>query len=219
MYGKYGFDPKQSAEYVLHHISIARPLNYHSMPRHLYWKTDAKAENAPLEAVASVIPDPALFTRANNGWGAGLHSMDRFIKNTYEVLSPLNEITARLQMTKHEFVTADRKVRRTVFGDGPEAVQVIVNGGSTNYVCHSSAGAELLLPPFGFLAESPAFVAFHSLRWNGLDYQSPVLFTLRSLDKKPISASSQLRVYHAFGDDKIRIGRQTQKVEREAILQ
>jgi len=26
MYGKYGYDPQQAAEYVLHHISLARPF-------------------------------------------------------------------------------------------------------------------------------------------------------------------------------------------------
>jgi hypothetical protein len=219
MYGKYGYDPKQSAEYVLQHISIARPLNYHSIPNHLYWRAEASQQKSASAAPVRVTPDPGLFTRADNGWAADLHPMDRFIKNTCEILSPLNEMTAQTQMTRHEFLTPDRKVRRTTFGDGTDAVQVIVNGGSTNYLCSSKLGGEVILPPFGFLAESPTFIAFHALRWNGLQYQSPALFTLRSLDKKPVSASRQLRVYHAFGDEQIRIGQQTRKVEREAIVQ
>jgi hypothetical protein len=216
MYGKYGYDPKQAAEYVLQHISIARPLNYHSMPRHLYWKTEANETPAAEQAHAA--PDPAAFTRADNGWAAHLHPMDGFIKNTCEILSPLNEITAQMLMTRHEFLTPDRKVRRTVFGSGDDAVQVIVNGSSTNYLCNSKLGGEVILPPFGFLAESSTFVAFHALKWKGVEYQSPVLFTLRSLDKAPVSGSRQVRVYHAFGNDKIRIGQQTREVEREEVF-
>ena len=121
-------------------------------------------------------------------------------------------------MTGHEFLTPDRKVRRTVFGSGDDAVQVIVNGSSTNYLCNSKLGGEVILPPFGFLAESSTFVAFHALKWNGVEYQSPVLFTLRSLDKAPVSGSRQVRVYHAFGDDQIRIGQQTREVQREAVF-
>jgi hypothetical protein len=217
MYGKYGYEPKQAADYVLQHISIARPLNYHSIPRHVYWKTEANEKTPTAEQVLAV-PDPAVFTRAGNGWAAQLHPMDRFIKNTCEILSPLNEITAQMQMTGHEFLTPDRKVRRTVFGNGDDAVQVIVNGSSTNYACNSKLGGEVILPPFGFIAESTTFVTFHALRWNGVHYQSPALFTLRSLDKAPVSASHQLRVYHAFGEDKIRIAQQTREVQRETVF-
>ena len=45
MYGKYGYEPTQAAEYVLHHITLARPLNYHSIPAHLYWKNPVRAES------------------------------------------------------------------------------------------------------------------------------------------------------------------------------
>ena len=217
MYGKYGYDPKKAAEYVLHHISIARPLNHHSMPQHLYWKKESADQKSP-DAAVGISADPALFTRADNGWGADLHPMDRFIKNTYEVLSPLHEITARMQMTRHEFLSADRTVRRTVFGNGADAVQVTVNGSPTNYIYSSKIGGEVILPPFGFVVESPAFIAFHALRWNSLDYPSPVLFTLRSLDKAPVSRSRRTRVFHAFGEDQIRIGERTQKIPREAIV-
>jgi len=41
----------------------------------------------------------------DNGWAAGLHPLDRFVKNTHEILSPLNELTAQMRMTKHEFLT------------------------------------------------------------------------------------------------------------------
>lgn len=221
MYGKYGYNPNRAAEYVLHHISLARPLNYHSMPSHLYWAQPvAEDKSKPDEPSASTRGhgDPALFTRAQNGWAAGLHPMDRFIKNTYEVLCPLNELTAQMAMTQHQFLTPDRKVERTVFGQGSGEVQVLVNDSSTNYVCSSKLGGRLLLPPFGFLAESPTFVAFHALNWNGVRYDSPAMFTLRSLDDQPLSRSHQVRVFHAFGDEHIRLHRSTKPVTREAIF-
>ena len=91
MYGKYGYNPQRAAPYVLYHISLGRPLNYHSMPRHLYWKSQSPSPAAPIPAAG----DPALFTRAEGGWAEGLHPVDRFIKNTCEVLCPLNEMTVR----------------------------------------------------------------------------------------------------------------------------
>lgn len=342
MYGKYGYDPNEAARYVLQHISLARPLNYHSIPAHLYWKSpDAGDQTLSLsptvEEMTSVggrdlratyrwlvqkppsenwqvfvhfsdasgdvkfqndyRPDPPLsqwkpgevsqgpftvtvpdglagtfevrmglfqpetgrrallhgrrnrdraylvgkllvssdriefqptnapslgrenldlFTHAENGWAAGLHEMDRFIKNTYEVLSPLNEITAQLRMMRHDFLSADRKVERTVFGQGPTQVIVTVNLGDSEYVCDSKLGGRIRLPALGFLAESPQFVAFYSSNWNGGEFDGPSLFTLRSLDGRPISHSRKIRVFHAFGDDKLRLGANPVSIAREA---
>ena len=221
IYGKYGYDPNHAAEYVLHHISLARPLNYHSMPPHLYWThsaADEKSDDKTIGVATLSAGDPALFTHAENGWASGLHPMDRFIKNTYEVLSPLNELTAQMPMTQHQFLTPDRKVERTIFGQGADAVRVLVNGSSTNYVCGSKLGGRLVLPSFGFLVESPTFVAFHALNWNGVRYDAPVLFTLRSLDNQPLPRSHQVRVFHAFGDEHIRPRRFTKTVTREEVF-
>lgn len=216
MYGKYGYDPSQAASYVLEHISLARPLNYHSIPRHLYWKTQSKSASAP-EHDPNISAD--LFTRGDNGWAAGLNLTDRFIKNTYEVLSPLNELTARLQMTGHEFLTPDRTVQRTVFGAGVGQVRVTVNFGTTDYSCRSIGGEQVQLPAWGFLVESPTFVSFFARNWNGLAYSSaPPLFTLRSLDGRPLAKSRQVRVFHGFGEDRLKLGPSTVAVAREAIL-
>jgi hypothetical protein len=217
MYGKYGYDPKQAARYVLQHISLARPLNYHSIPRHLYWKKLELKQTETPQPTAQAAAD--LFTHAQNGWAAGLHVTDRFIKNTYEILSPLNELTARLQMTRHEFLTADRAVQRTVFGEGPQQVNVTVNFGASDYSCNSAAGKPVRLPAWGFLVESPGFVAFYARNWGGLEYDSaPPLFTLRSLDGRSLSKSRQVRVFHAFGDDRLQLGSSTVSVAREATL-
>lgn len=345
MYGKYGYDPDTAARYVLEHISLGRPLNYHSIPAHLYWKTHeplqeerlALSPSAPefvalgprqfemtyrwsvakrilqpwkvfvhfTDASGSIrfqndqdprpaIPDwtpgeirqgpftvtvppgltgrfevrtglydpgtgsrallrvgqhgdrsypigklevsgaqlrfePAkvtsseeglgLFTRGDNGWSAGLDRTDRFLKNTYEILSPLNELTAQLAMTRHEFATADRKVQRTLFGEGPESMTVTINLGESDYACALSSGQRVTIPALGFVVESKRFVAFHSRNWGGLDYgSSPPLFTMRSLDEKPLSESHRVRVYHGFGDDRIRLDEITTTVAREAVV-
>jgi hypothetical protein len=214
MYGKYGYDPQRSAEYVLQHISLARPLNYHSIPPHLYWKREFKPATEP----ASNAPNPGLFARADGGWAAELHPMDRFVKNTYEILSPLNELTARMRMTQHRFLTPDRKVQQSTFGEGADAVEVVVNGGETPFTYASRSGGIVELPPYGFIAESRTFVAFHAFSYGGLRYSAPVMFTLHSLDNRPLSRSRQVRVYHAFGSDQIRVGKATLAVPREAIV-
>ena len=76
----------------------------------------------------------------------------------------------------------------------------------------------MILPPYGFLIESPTFVAFHALRWNGLAYPSAPLFTLRSLDGKPLDRSTRIRVYHGFGDTRLKVGKVTREVAKEAML-
>ncbi len=227
-YGKYGYDPNHAAAYVLQHIMLGRPLNYHSIPPHLYWKHIGHKSRhswllgsaAPAQTASSqpLKPDPALFTRADNGWAEGLCPMDRFVKNTYEILSPLNELTARMQMTSHQFLTPDRKVQESVFGKGADAVTTLVNEGDSSYACISKLGGKVLLPPNGFLIEGPRFVAFAALRWNAVRYNSPVLFTLRSLDGKPLSDSHAVRVFHGFGDAHIRLGSFDGRVRREAKL-
>ena len=216
LYGKYGFDITKSAEYVLYHLSIGRPLNYHDIPAHLYWKKAVAAP--PASAPAQPTADPALFTRADRGWAEGLHPFDRFVKNTYEILSPLHELTAQMQLNQHQFLTPDRKVQRTVFGEGAARVEVIVNGSRKSFQHRSKTGGAVLLPPYGFLIESPTFVAFRALTWNGLTYSAAPLFTLRSLDGKPLAQSANIRVFHGFGDARLKLGPLTHTVEKEAVL-
>ena len=343
LYGKYGYDINSSAEYVLHHISIGRTLNYHSIPSHLYWKdpteeplpirpsvaelkqtgprqfaityrwdvakppsadwnifvhfTDSsgqikfqddhtpklptsvwpadrvldgpftvtvpqaltgtfdirigmfeaqadrrillqgrkdrdrrcivgqlKINGEKVEFIAPATPNPdgpslnaAMYVRADNGWAAGMHPVDRYVKNTYEILSPLHEITAQMQMTNHHALTPDRKVRQTLFGDGASIVNVIANGSGSNYRT-PFRGSDVILPPNGFLIESPTFVAFCATQWNGIAYDTPTCFTLRSLDGKPLEQSEKVRIFHAFGDPRIKFGNSEQKVDKEATL-
>jgi Family of unknown function (DUF5696) len=217
LYGKYGFDIMKSAEYVLYHISIGRTLNYHDVPHHLYWKKpNAEAETRHKHGAAPS-PGEDVFTRGENGWAEGLHPFDRFVKNTYEILSPLHELTAEARLTGHEFLSRDRKVQHTTFVGDSGKTEVVVNGGAANFRWKSKSGGEITLPQNGFLIESPAFVAFHALEWNGVSYSAGAapLFTLRSMDGKPIESSANVRVYHGFGDERLRFRGATRKIKKE----
>lgn len=344
LYGKYGYNINQSADYVLHHLAIGRTLNYHNVPSHLYWKNPEAVREQPLRLWPAIrelkpvgsrrfavtyrwnveqppaedwrvfvhftdaggaikfqndhAPEPALsqwktgpvdqgpftvtvpegltgtfqvriglfdtpaskralligapegdrslllgqlrvsaeriefepspgaapgpvahaglFVRADQGWAEGLHSWDRFMKNTYEVLSPLNELTARLPLTRHQFLTPDRKVQRSVFGEGAGEVEAVVNQGGTAYRHRCQLGGEVELPPYGFVVDSATFAAFHASRWGGLTYTNAPLFTLRSLDHQPLARSSRVRVYHGFGDPRLALAGTTRVVARES---
>jgi hypothetical protein len=217
LYGKYGFDISQSADYVLYHLSIGRTLNYHEIPPHLYWK---ETQPPPVEGkkAAAGQKDPALFARADQGWAEGLHPLDRFVKNTYEILSPLNELTAQMQMSRHEFLTPDYQVQRSVFGERENQVVVVVNAGSAKYSVRSPLGGNVMLPPGGFLIEAPTFVAFHLLNWNGLSYADAPLFTLRSEDGQPLTRSTSVRIFHGFGDTRLKLRGKTLTVAKEEVV-
>jgi hypothetical protein len=147
-----------------------------------------------------------------------MHPLDRFVKNTYEMLSPLNEITSTMRLTSHQFLTADRKVQKTVFGQGDKAVEVVVNAGPTEYVHGGGKAGEVVLPPYGFVIHSPSFAAFHALSWAGRRYAAPALFTLRSLDGLPLDRSRKVRVFHGFGDSSVQVGKASHTVEKEAVV-
>jgi hypothetical protein len=149
-----------------------------------------------------------LWSRGDGGWGAALCALDCVIKNTWEVLSPLNLITAERPMDSHEFLSDDRRVQRTRFGD--LTITVAFD--------HPARVGEHLLPANGFVVESPTFIAFCATRYNGVDYPTPALFTARSLDGKPIAESSRVRIYHGFGDRRIRIAGKDLMVAREEVM-
>jgi hypothetical protein len=192
-------------------------LNYHEVPPHLYWK---EISPPPVQAkkAETTEKDPGLFTRADHGWAEGLHPIDRFVKNTYEVLSPLNELTAQMPMTRHEFLPPDYTVQRSVFGEGESQVVVVVNTGTAEYSVKSRMGGYSVLPPGGFLIEAPTFVVFHARSWNGVAYANAPLFTLRSADGQPLARSRSVRVFHGFGDSQVRLAGRTINVAKEEVV-
>jgi len=209
-YGKYGYRAEEAAEYVAHHVLCARPLHYHSFPDHLYWQTESRRsrETGPLAA----------YTRSDNGWADGLHPLDVFLKNTHEVLGPLHQVTAHDRLTAFEYLTADRNVRRAVYGEGSDATTVTVNFGRTPAEVTSGAGGRTALPPWGFLVEGPRFVAFHARFWNGQDYGDGALFTLRPADDQPLQDSGAIRVFHGFGPSTLRWQGKNYDVKREDAI-
>src|SRR5262249_16735666 len=68
------------------------------------------------------------------------------------------------------------------------------------------------------LVESSTFVTFHARNWAGLSYSDPPLFTVRSLDGRPLDRSTRIRVYHGFGDVRVRVGRASRRAEKEALI-
>jgi hypothetical protein len=57
----------------------------------------------------------------------------------------------------------------------------------------------------GLIVKEPTFAAAHAQTWNGLRYDAPVMFTLRSLDGQPLNRSRRVRVFHAFGDARLKL--------------
>jgi len=209
-YGKYGYDAGRSAEYVAHHLLAARPLNYHSIPDHLYWKTTNESR--------STSGDQACYTRADRGWAEGLHPTDAFLKTTQEVLGPLNLTTAHDRLTRFEFLGADHVLRRATYGESHDATVVVVNDGPTEARVESRLGGSVLLPPWGFVVEGPKFAAFYARRWNGRDYPAGALFTLRPVSDETLIHADHVRIFHGFGDPRIDWRGSSHEVRREEVI-
>ena len=194
-YGKYGYRADRAGEYVAHHVLSARPLHYHSVPGHLYWKnTDSGKPRSDA--------DPqACFTRTDNGWGQGRHPMDAFLKNTQEVLGPLHQTTAHDRLTRLEFLTPDGTVRRATYGAGFRPTVVTVNFGPADATITSQTGDNVVLPTWGFLVEGPTFRAIYAKKWNSQTCPEGALLTWQDMDGKDLhSKGARIRVYHGFGD-------------------
>ena len=161
--------------------------------------------------------DPGLFVRGDGGWASGMHPLDRFVKNTHEILGPLNDLTARLPMNHFAFLTPDQSVRRTVFGEGEHSVATLVNLGVEAFPTSTVDGSLVTLPPGGFLVESPTFLALCTTQWGDVAYPSPALFTLRSLDDRPLLESERIHVFHGFGEDRLPWKGRVETVERQTV--
>lgn len=215
-YGKYGYAADKAAEYVDHHILCARTLNYHSVPQHLYWKSEA-ARTQKRDAVAP--PDIACFTRSDGGWADGMHPYDVFIKNTHEILGHLHSATAHDTLTGFEFLTPDRTLRQATYGRGRNLSKVTVNFGAKEAAVSTMLGGDVVLPQWGFVIATPQFAAFYALRWGSQRYDTGALFTMRALDGKTLSESRRVRVFHAFGPASIDWKNKTREVRREQVIE
>jgi hypothetical protein len=185
--------------YILDHVLYAEMPVYQFGDRH-YWSDPAAAPQQ-----RNLDRSRMVFAR-----GGRFNLTDQFIKNTYEVLSPLGRDAALLPMTDHRFLTPDRKVESTRFGND---INITVNYGPAEY-----ATPHGLLPQWGFLIESPALTAFYARSYGGLQYAEPALFVIRSLDGKPLASSRQVRIYHGFGDSRVAFRGQTLEVATEKLI-
>ena len=95
------------------------------------------------EAAQLITDDYEVFSRNDAGYGEeqSLGYFDTLMKNSYEVLSPLNRLTAEREMTSHCFLTADECVEQTTFGN----VTITVNFGAQPYTCADGS----VLPQYG----------------------------------------------------------------------
>lgn len=214
-YGKYGYSGAKAGEYVAHHVLCARPLHYHSVPDGIYWKSAPPAGEAP----GPGSPPEASYARSDGGWAEGMHPLDVFVKNTHEVLGPLNADTAHERLARLELLGPGGTLRRATYGEGDGAVRVVVNFGTEDAEAESRWGGAVVLPPFGFVADGPRLAAFHARRWGGEEYPGGALFALRSLDGEDLAASGRVRVFHGFGPPGIRWKGARREVPREAVLE
>jgi hypothetical protein len=167
--------------YILDHILYAE-MPVYDFGNHRYWATPA-GDFKPREGADARL----VFAHK-----AGLGLTDAFIKNTYEVLSPLHRLTALMPMTDHRFLTANRKAERTRFG---KDVEITVNYAATDLVLKNG-----VLPQYGFLIESPTLVAFHARSYGTMKFTQPTMLAIRSVDGKNLESSGTIQVYSAFGD-------------------
>jgi len=167
-------------------------------------------------APANVDVSEGFFVRADNGWAEGMHPLDRFVKNTHEILAPLNRITSEMPLDEYAWLTPDRTVRESVFGGG--SIRAVANYGTADYTLRTQRWGDVVLPPDGLFVDAPGFVAFVAKRFNGLDYAQAPLFTLQSLDGRSLERSRRVRVFHGFGDSALAWDGKTVDVKRETVL-
>jgi len=91
----------------------------------------------------------------------------------------------------------------------------VVNYGDREY---ASTEDDFKLPPGGFWVQYPFFHAFHATRAHGVDYETPALFTVRSLEGKMYLRAEAVRIYHGFGPSQIRLGGRNFDVPREGVV-
>lgn len=195
-------------EYIVRCLSLGR-MPIYAVPTGRYFEQDESqwrlsvlhrhyappSRRYPDLVYPKVTDENAPLSRGDQGWGQHLNAVDRFIKNTYEVLSPVSRLVANERMTGFERFGPHGKAVKTTFSGG---VRIVVNEEEVPVRYNGT-----LLPSFGFLVEAPTFFALHASEWNGLSYNRPVLFTITSLDGQRLETCRTARIYHGFGDPRI----------------
>ena len=164
--------------YILDHILYAE-MPVYLFGTHRYW-TDPSQDFQP---------PPGSEPRLVFARGGEFDLYDQFIKNTYEVLSPLNRLTALMPMTDHKFLTPDRKVEQTRFG---RDVEITVNFGEQSF---STLHADL--PAVGLPDRKPQAgrLLRHPLRRHQIPRANPaanskVAYPINKLRRIPFSSGA-----------------------------
>ncbi len=186
--------------------------------RYLVGRLQVRPESLVFEEppAADAASRDGLFVRADDGWAEGLHPLDRFMKNTHEILAPVNRLSAQMLLTEHQLLTADGLVRRSVFGD--QRIEVVANLGEKDYTYRSQRWGDVVLPPDGFLAHGPEFLAFHAREFQGRRYERAPLFTVSSPDGAALEQAARVRIFHGFGDPRLTWQGRELEVKRELIV-
>ena len=167
--------------YILDHILYAE-MPVYNFGNHRYW-TRPDGDFKP----SSDATNRLVFAHK-----PGLGLTDGFIKNTYEILSPLHRLTALMPMTDHRFLTAERTAEATRFG---KEVEITVNYDPSDFVTDHA-----VLPQYGFLIESPTLVAFHARSYRDMKFGKPTMLVVQSTDGKSLNSSEALLMYSGCGD-------------------
>ena len=177
----------------------------YQLPPGLYFEKPAKTPSPESEQ------NPASLFAREGGWSQGrmLTPHDIFIKNTYEVATWLAPLCARNRLTSHRFLTPDGAVQESFFSAD---LRVVVNFGKKPW---RDELAKVLLPPYGFYIHHPFFLAFCALEADGLAYDRPAFFTVRSLEGKMYLRAEQVRIYQGMEPGRISLGGRVFKVNGE----
>ncbi|HYW80214.1 MAG TPA: hypothetical protein VE890_11585, partial [Thermoguttaceae bacterium] len=107
---------------------------------------------------------------------------------------------------------------RATYGEGDDATTVVVNFGLSDAEVDSRLGAEVLLPPWGFVVEGPRFAAFYAKQYGGRAYPAGALFTLQVSQGEDFQRASQIQVFHGFGDPVLAWQGATYEVRRQRTI-
>ena len=187
-------------QYILGHILYAEMPVYGFGDHRYYQEPDDDFQ--PRDAS----DDKLLYSR-----GGRFCLTDQFIKNTYEILSPLGRVTATMEMTDHQFLNDERTVEWTRFG---QDVEIVVNFGEQEFDWRGT-----LMPKDGFVISSPSLVAFCARRHADVEYSEPTLFVIWARDGLDIEKSKDVQIYHGFGDSTVRFRGELKQVKDVEIVQ
>ena len=155
---------------------LVSPSDARVILRYLYNGAVPQYESSPepnweVENAAIRLDDPDYcFARTINGQSQGKSPRAAFRLNTEAFLVPFAEGVKGLEITAQEYLDKNRQVMRRGYAD---TWYVVVNVSRQNF-----RYGQTLLPPMGFIAAGPEFLAQHY--YGNVDSPTPTLVIRRS---------------------------------------